>query len=130
MPLTHPWQGCGCVPRARTATEATLATCCRCSRACSSPAAYASACNEPAWISPAWLPSTTKSESPNPLQDTGVLLRLHRKIAVDIYILCALSTTCLLLLVSSLLAFRLGRRLRRAYLNALGKYPIISTQNS
>jgi hypothetical protein len=49
---------------------------------------------------------------------------------VDIYILCALSTTCLLLLVSSLLAFRLGRRLRRAYLNALGKYPIISTQNS
>jgi len=53
-----------------------------------------------------------QNQSPSPLQDTGVLLRLHRKIALDIYNLCALSTTCLLLLVSSLLAFRLGRSLR------------------
>ena len=50
---------------------ATLATCYRCSCACSSPAACASACRESACLSPAWLPSTTKSEIPSPLQDTG-----------------------------------------------------------
>jgi hypothetical protein len=58
---------------------ATLATYCRCFYVCSSPAACASACKEPAWLFPACLPSTTVSKSPKPSTE-------HRY-------LCALSTT-------------------------------------